>query len=154
MNDFTNNPYRPPQGAVFDVPESDERIERPRHVFIAVALLWVALVVQAAGLAFVWRLYQIAPTWFLVRAGIITCVWVLMAWVVAMIERGRNWARFTYLVLFLVDAPIALILTASAMTVSPLSALAMPLQLLLQIVAMIMLFIPPAGEWFRGDPAE
>jgi hypothetical protein len=38
--------------------------------------------------------------------------------------------------------------------VSPLSALAMPLQLLLQIVAMIMLFIPPAGEWFRGDPAE
>src|SRR6185436_7874986 len=107
----------------------------PRHVFIAVALLWVSLVVQAAGLAFVWRLYQIAPTWFLVMAGIITCVWVLMAWVVAMIERGRNWARFTYLVLFLVDAPIALILMANTAAESALVALAMPVQLLLQLVA-------------------
>jgi hypothetical protein len=154
MNDFTNNPYRPPQGAVFDTPESDDRIERPRHVFIAVALLWIALVVQAAGLAFIWRLYQVAPTNFLIMAGIITCVWVLMAWIVAMIERGRNWARFTYLVLFLVDAPIALIMLASAIYVSPVYALAMPLQLLLQLVAMILLFIPPAGEWFRNEPAD
>jgi len=154
MNDFVNNPYRPPRSAVVDAPVSDERIERPGHVFNAVAILWIALVVQAAGLAFTWRLYQVAPTWFLVLAGIITCAWVLMAWVVAMIERGKNWARFTYLALFLLDAPIALILMFNTAAESALVALAMPVQLLLQLAAVIMLFVPPAGAWFRGEPAE
>jgi predicted permease len=149
-----DNPYRPPRSSVVDVPSEEERIERPRHVFIAVALLWVTLVIQAAGLAFMWRLYRLMPPSFLIMAGVITCVWVLTAWVAAMLERGRNWARFVYLVLLLVNAPLALILTAFTASAAPIAALAMPVQLLLQIAAMIMLFVPPAGAWFRGEAAE
>src|SRR5262245_25417282 len=141
MND-TLNPYRPPQSSVVDVPSEEERIERPRHVFIAVALLWVTLVIQAAGLAFMWRLYRMMPPYFLIMAGIITCIWVLTAWVAAMLERGRNWARFTFLVLFLVNAPLALILTGFTAATVPIAGLAMIVQLLVQIAAAIMLFVP------------
>jgi len=154
VNDAPFNPYRPPRGEVFDIPEADERMERPRQVFIAVALLWVMLVVQAAGLAFMWRLYRIMPPEFLIFAGITTALWVLNAWIVAMIERGKNWARITYLVLFLLGAPIVLFSLAYTLRTSPIAAGSSIVQMLLQIAALIMLFIPPAGAWFRGAAPE
>lgn len=155
-NTAPNNPYSPPRSEVFDLAPTpdDERMDRPRHVFIAVAMLWVTLIMQAAGLAFMWRLYQIAPPEYLAMFGVTTAVWVLTAWLVAMLERGRNWARFTYLVVVPLSLPFVLLQLGFTATASPLAALLMLLQLPVQIAALIMLFIKPAGAWFRGEPAE
>jgi hypothetical protein len=154
MND-SFNPYRPPSSEVFDrAPPEEERIDRPRHVFIAVALLWVTLVMQAAGLAFMWRLYRIAPPEFLVMFGITTAAWVLTAWLVAMVERGRNWARWTCVAIFPLSLPFVLLQLGFTIQSSPVAALLMLLQLPVQIAALVMLFIRPAGAWFRGEPAQ
>jgi hypothetical protein len=109
---------------------------------------------QAAGLAFMWRLYRIAPPVYLVMFGITTVIWVLTAWLVSMIERGRNWARFTYLALFPLGLPFVLLQLAFTVATAPLAALLMLTQLPLQVAALIMLFIRSAGAWFRGEPAE
>jgi len=156
MNDPAHNPYRPPGSEVFDRgPDPDDlRMDRPRHVFIAVAMLWVTLIMQAAGLAFMWRLYQIAPPNLLIVFGVSTLFWVLTAWLVSMIERGRNWARFTYLAVVPVSIPFLLVQLGFTLQTSVPAALLMLLQLPVQIAALIMLFIRPAGAWFRGEPAE
>ena len=154
MNDATNNPYSPPRAEVFDIAEPEERIDRPRHVFYAVALLWIALVLQAATLAFMWRLVLVASIQFVVICGILSVFWAITAWVVAMIERGRNWARFTYLALFVLGLPMVLVLLPLTFAVEPLLVLSTVLQLLLQLAGLVMVFIPPAGTWFRGAASD
>jgi len=154
MNDAINNPYRPPSAEVVDAPEVDERMERPQHVFHAVAMLWITLVIQAAGLAFMWRLYRIVPMQDLIWFGVNTAFWVFNAFLVAMIERGRNWARITYLVLFLMNLPFIVLSLIYMMSAFLIVALILLAQALLQITGIIMLFYPPAGAWFRGESAE
>ena len=109
MNDSVENPYRAPRAAVFDIHNEEERGPRPVQAGIAVALLWVTLVLQAAGLTFLWRLFRLFTPFMFVAAGMLTVIWILMAFLVAMIERGRNWARITYLVLFLLGLPFSVL---------------------------------------------
>src|SRR5215831_8989516 len=150
MNDAINNPYSPPRAEVFDFAQLDQRIDRPRHVFHAVALLWITLILQATGLFFMWRLFRLADAMFLALIAFSTVTWGITAWIVAMIERGRNWARITYLVLFLLGAPFVVVSIVVSFRYTPIAALSAVLQLALQLTAMIMVFIPPAGAWFRG----
>jgi len=144
------NPYHPPRADVFDIPVEDTRIERPQHVFYAVALLWLNLVIQAVGLAFMWHWFRVATPEFLIVTILTTAIWILNACLVAMIERGRNWARITYLVLFLLNAPLLVTSIWLVYRYSMISAGSAGVQLLLQTAAQIMLFVPPAGAWFRG----
>ena len=154
MNDTANNPYRPPVAEVVDIQQPDERMERPQRVFVAVAMLWITLIIQAAALAFMWRLYRLAPPFYLAMFVVITLVWALTAFLVAMIERGENWARITYVVVAPLSLPFVLMQLAFTATAAPIAALLMLLQLPVQIIALILLFVPPAGAWFRGESAE
>ena len=150
MQNSIDNPYRAPQAPVDDFIHEEDRGERPEAATRAVALLWITLVIQAAGLAFIWRLYKLfGPIDFMV-AGIITGTWVMNAFLVAMIERGRNWARITALVLYLLALPFLVLSIMATWKMSPLAAGGAALQLVLQTIAMVLLFGRASREWFRG----
>ncbi len=158
MNDAADNPYRAPQAQLIDVPPSgEERGPRPGQVAIAVGLLWLTLLIQAGALTFLWRLFRLFPPFMFVVAGVITAVWALTAFLVAMIERGHNWARITYLVAFLIGLPfsamsiLANLDHAQAPIVGIVAAVA---QILLQIAAVVMLFTGPSSAWFRGESPD
>jgi hypothetical protein len=79
----------------------------------------------------------------------------LMLWLVAMIGRRRNWARITFLVLFVLGLlPSALPLIRSFWS-SPVSGLLGLSQVVLQMVAIVFLFQHDASVWFRrARPSE
>lgn len=150
MQESIDNPYRAPRAAVEDLIPEEDRGERPEEATRAVALLWITLVIQAAGLAFIWRLFRLfGPIDFMV-AGIITGTWVINAFLVAMIERGHNWARITALVLYLLGLPFLVLSIMGTWKVAPLAAGSGALQMVLQTIAMAMLFGRASREWFRG----
>ncbi len=153
MNDTADNPYRAPQARLIDVPSpGEERGPRPGQVAIAVGLLWLTLLIQAGALTFLWRLFRLFPPFMFVVAGVITAIWALTAFLVAMIERGHNWARITYLVAFLIGLPFSALSILANFDQAPMVGIvAVVAQVLLQIAAVVMLFTGPSGAWFRGE---
>ncbi len=156
MNDTAGNPYRAPQARLIDVPSpGEERGPRPGQVAIAVGLLWLTLLIQAGALTFLWRLFRLFPPFMFVVAGVITAIWALTAFLVAMIERGHNWARITYLVAFLIGLPFSALSILANFDQAPMVGIvAVVAQILLQIAAVVMLFTGPSGAWFRGESPD
>jgi hypothetical protein len=152
MQEPAVNPYRAPTATVDDFDPADDRPARPQVATTAVALLWVTLVIQAAGLAFIWRMFRLFDTPMYVFAGVITALWIGTASIVAMIERGRNWARITYLVLYLVGLPFFVLSLLATWRYSLIAAGSGLVQTLLQTVALVLLFLRPSREWFRWSP--
>ena len=71
--------------------------------------------------------------------SLLLCIWL--------ISRGINWARLLFLALFVGDCWLAL----RSLPISPRSAMdaIFPcVQLLLQLLALVLLFLPTANRWF------
>ena len=151
MNDAINNPYRAPRADVDDLQPSDDSPPRPQHATTAVALLWITLVIQAAGLAFLWRLFRLFNLEMYIFAGVVTTIWVATACIVAMIERGRNWARMTYAVLYVIGLPFFALSLMETWRISLIAAGSGIVQTLLQTAALLLLFARPSSEWFRAE---
>lgn len=69
---------------------------------------------------------------------------------ISKIHRGRNWARVTYLVLFLVGIPFGIAGMAKQLSAElPFSFVSGIAQYALQIIALVILFRKPSSEWFQ-----
>jgi len=78
-------------------------------------------------------------------AAVLAVMWSL----IYLIGKGRNWARITYLLVFVAPIPIALPDLLQVFRWSPWLASALLAQLVVQIVAVVLLFQKPSSEWFR-----
>jgi hypothetical protein len=73
---------------------------------------------------------------------------------IIMMNRGKNWARITYLVLFVlcfVSTTLSLVRSFSA---SSLYSLLGIVQMVLQIIALFFLFHRESSEWFSTKPTR
>src|ERR1017187_6529091 len=120
--------------------------QRPKGVHTAVIILWVTVGIGVLD-KFLAVLAKTAHTGFSMQ--FITMVGS-MAVLIVMIGQRRNWARITFLILYL----FGLILTVPALLfllrVSPLSFFLTLALTVLQTVALILLFQREASEWFRA----
>jgi len=69
-------------------------------------------------------------------------------WLILNIGGGRNWARITYLVLFLVSMPFDVWSLFENFGVSVLLDVLSPIETIIQIVALVLLFGRHARPWF------
>ncbi len=155
MQESVGNPYRAPRADVDDLVPTvdDDRPPRPMQVAVAVVMFWVVLIMQIASLVYNWQFFRYSTGAVFILACVVSGFWVLSAWLVAMIERGLNWARITYLVLYLL-----IFLPFYAFTIwvtltyvrNPAGALPSLGQALLQLIALLLLFIGPARHWYRA----
>jgi membrane-bound ClpP family serine protease len=65
------------------------------------------------------------------------------------IGRGRNWARLTFLVLFLLGIPFSVLPLLQSLASNPTSGILGVGQAVLQVIALILLFQPRSSEWFK-----
>ena len=155
MPQTVDNPYRAPRADVddFEPSEENDRGPRPPQVAVAVVMFWVVLVMQIASLVYNWQFMRYATGVVFILACVVSGFWVLSAWLVAMIERGLNWARITYLVLYLlIFLPFYALTTLVNLkyTRSPMGALPALAQATLQLIALLLLFAGAARHWYRG----
>ena len=71
-----------------------------------------------------------------------------------MIGKGRNWARITFLVLFIIGIPFSVLPLMQSLAANPISGLLGIVQTIIQIVAIVFLFQKPSSEWFRKMKAN
>jgi hypothetical protein len=73
---------------------------------------------------------------------------------IAKISAGKNWARLTFLILFLLGLPYFIPFAYQEFAANVFAGILSVAQLLLQIVAMVFLFLGPSNAWFKSQKAK
>lgn len=117
-------------------------VVKPAAVTRATSLLCVSLAIVLFGLFWLW--FHEAPI------GQTIFTFLMMAWIVYKINQGRNWARITFLVIYLLGAVISISLfSLVSHSLSLIEIGVFFVQAALQITALIMLFSRDARPWFN-----
>jgi len=130
-----------------------EKKNRPHKVSTAITMLWIVIAVgvisstfnfsssleiaNASGLGLGWLIFTLYFTF------------LFLAFFIWKIGQGRNWARITYLVLFILGVPFIIYsyLTSEVSTLSIILGIA---GMILQIVALVFLFQKSSSNWFKS----
>ena len=122
---------------------------RPQRVSTAVALIYISLAIgvvrilmEASGLS------QGAPLGFVLFVGFATLA--VLLFFTTMIGKRRNWARITFLVLFIIGVPFSILPLLQSLAKTPISGILGIAQAVLQVVALLFLFQGISSEWFRS----
>jgi drug/metabolite transporter (DMT)-like permease len=145
---MNRNPYTPPTARVADPPATAPPTPRPPQVGVAVALLLISIVV---GVPMLVRetLAETDSAAVAIGVSALAVVYALYGYLVVQIHRGHNWARIVWLVLFAISL--------AALVFMPYDGDAAPsdlkrgldiLTLLLEFIALVLLFIRPGSKWF------
>jgi hypothetical protein len=148
---MATNPYSAPKAVVAD--PKLVAVERPRVVTRAVALLWISFLAalvssyldvafpEDAGADSVW-----------IGIFVITTIWLaVVAWLIFKLARGRNWARFLYLILAVLSYGLLAFAWqefAADFRNEPVKAAVGVAGMTMELVAMYLLFTKPANAWY------
>jgi hypothetical protein len=121
---------------------------KPREVAWATSLLWASFAMGLFTTALDWSYERsLQPVSKLVLDGALT--FLVLAFLIWKISQGKNWARIVYLVLFLFGGVFYFTFVRAAIGRSTAVALLTILQSLMQLVALILVFVGPAKDWFK-----
>jgi len=144
---MSQNPYAPPNAPLADAPEAPPPLPRPVQVRWAVALLSVSLALSVPS---TYLQYLRGPRVLAdqVALAVTLMLLVLLAWVYVRIYRGRNWARIVWLVLFVLGVASYFFPEVGVRPGAAERGLKL-VSLLLELVALYLLFSKPGTLWFR-----
>ena len=92
------------------------------------------------------------PVWFTVLTIIVT--FGIMIFLIVKISAGRNWARITMLVLFLIGLPFSIPLVLQEFSANFFVAILSIAQIILQAIALVFLFQQPSNAWFKYQKSK
>jgi hypothetical protein len=149
-----DNPYRPPYARVADVANPAAGTPRPRVVSLVLWLLWANIAIEILD-----KILDVREAWpaisiAVVPSAITTIMVGVLCWLIFMIGRRRNWARITYAVLFAFGMIFHLVSWRNTLESPPRELIAIVLQSVLQLSAMILVFLPAPNAWFRSRSAR
>lgn len=145
---FKRSPYAPPRAEVRDLERGGLPLQKPKQIALAVTLLWLSLVLGAVASLLDLRYVQsTAPG--LAKWIIPLTVLGMLALLAVLISSGHNWARIVFLVIFLMGALPYLFTLPNIFSRSLVAGSASAAQVILQAVAICLVFSRPASGWFR-----
>lgn len=138
-------PYSPPKSKVTDPPEAEHPFPKPLQVRIAVALLWISILLVAPTTYVEYTVTQdnAARVILLVFTGVMIA---FACFLNVKISSGRNWARVTFLIVLVLSWILMFLpggrdLTTMEIAVNGASAI-------VDAVAAYLLFTRPGALWF------
>lgn len=131
--------------------------DRPKNVNTALFLFYASLAVGLVRSILEFpRIIQMAgPT---ASPGTIifiqATVLIFLGGLVYGIGERKNWARWTFTILFVIGLPLYISPLIQTLEADLLAGIFAILQGVAQAVAIVLLFIPPANGWFKGQPSS
>jgi hypothetical protein len=122
---------------------------KPKKVQNAVALLYATL-----GIVLIQILFEIffgvSHVRWIVFLAMFGPMFGFVILLIVMMSRGRNWARITYLVLFLLGFIPETLSLVRSFSATPFFSLLGIVQAALQITALVFLFHRESSAWFKA----
>jgi len=121
---------------------------RPPRVGTAVKLLYITLGIGVLRSIMDASIYteMASPAFVMLISFFVLGV---MGFFIFMIGKGRNWARTTFLVFFIISIPFAAFPLMQSVGANPISGRIGIIQIIIQIVALVFLFQKLSSDWFR-----
>lgn len=127
---------------------NDHGTLKPQIIKNAVLMLWISL-----GLGVVRSAWEIPAQAAQSSVGFVVFVMVFtllfIGLFISMIDKGKNWARITFLVLFILGVPLSILSLLQSLSYAPISGLIGISQVVLQTTAVVFLFMKESSTWFR-----
>jgi hypothetical protein len=128
--------------------ENTNQASCPEKVGTAVKLLYATLGIGVLrSIMEASRHAQKASLGFVIFVSVfvlgITCLFIYK------IGRGRNWARITFLVLFIIGLPFSILPLLKSLAANPVSGLLGIAQIAIQLIALVFLFQKTSSYWFK-----
>lgn len=125
---------------------------KPDSVSTALTLLWISLAVGVLNSIISFSnsvdLAQGYGSGFVIFVTLF--VIAFMAFFIYMIGEGKNWARITFLVLFIIGIPFSVLPAIILLLTDPISAMFSVGISILQLIALIFLFQKTSSDWFHS----
>lgn len=122
--------------------------QKPQAVVTAINLLWASLAVGLVKMLLDFsNLSAVAPAAFTNFVLIFT--FALIGILIFKISAERNWARITFLVMFVIGVLPTLPIVLGEFSRSPVVGALSVAQIGLQVYALFLLFTQPGSSWFR-----
>lgn len=122
--------------------------QKPQAVVTAINLLWASLAVGLVKMLLDFsNLSAVAPAAFTNFVLIFT--FALIGFLIFKISAGRNWARITFLVMFVIGVLPTLPFVLGEFSRSAVVGALSVAQIGLQVYALFLLFTQPGSSWFR-----
>jgi hypothetical protein len=126
--------------------------ERPKSVTIAVTLLYIHLGIGIAMSLigyFTNADYDLYPEFrpYIIAMGL--CIWVFILFLIYMISRGHNWARITYLIVFIAGLPFTILFSLKYLHELSVIGVVNLAEIIIEVTGLIYLFKKSSSEWFR-----
>lgn len=131
-------------------PPLTSNTQKPQRIKNAVLMLWISL-----GLGVVRSAWEIPAQADKSTLGFVISVMVFtllfMGFFIWMIDRGKNWARITFLVLFILGVPLSILPLLQSLAYAPISGLIGVAQVVLQTIAVVFIFLKDSSAWFKDQ---
>jgi hypothetical protein len=143
-----------------------EKENRPYRVSVAVTLLWIVVVLTVIKDILTFQLSLKVANIYGLEGGmgmswffIIFFTYLFMAFFIYKIGQGRNWARLTFLVLFIIGVVYtgynsigsAMFYLSGAMgIIGVIFGAVVIIEIILQLIALVFLFQKSSSDWFKG----
>jgi succinate-acetate transporter protein len=122
--------------------------KKPSSIALAINLAWASLALGFVRLAIDYQHMQsLAPV--VVLISIFVFVFVITAFLVLKMSAGRNWARITFLVLFVIGVIPTIPMLLADFSRSAVSGAIGVIQAGLQLYALVLVFTEPGKHWFK-----
>ena len=128
--------------------ETQSAAQKPQPVVTATNLLWASLAVGLVKMLLdSSSLSGVAPA--ALTNFILIFTFALIAFLTFKISAGRNWARITFLVMFIIGVLPSLPIVMGEFSRSPVVGALSVAQIGLQVYALFLVFTRPGSSWFR-----
>ena len=130
-----------------------EKHSRPNKVSIAVTLLWISFAIGVfSSMIYFSNFVDLAKasdfgSGFVIFVNLFS--FVFMAFLIYLIGEGKNWARITFLALFIIGIPLLILPTIQLLITRPILGIVVIGQTILQIITLVFLFQKPSSDWFK-----
>ncbi len=125
---------------------------RPDKVSTALTLLWISLAIGVLNSIINFSnsvdLAQGYGSGFVIFVTLFTLAFI--AFFIYMIGEGKNWARITFLVLFILGIPFSVLPAIRLLITNPISGMFSVGISILQLIAIIFLFQKTSSDWFNS----
>ena len=128
--------------------------EVPKKVKLAEYLVYVTLVIGLIKSA----LYEMLTSQKILTEPKALIIWIITIIIIAFfgfeIGKGKNWARITFLVLFIIGALMNYPILIAEFKMSLIIGIISIIQILIQLYILIILFTGESKEWFSKIKSE
>jgi hypothetical protein len=131
----------------------NRKLEKPAAVKFSIFLMYAVVAVGflRTGMTIGRHLDVRTPYMYL---GTKTLVYALSVFLIYQISKGKNWARWTLLVILAVAVPLGVLPTLDSIEHSPLHAQLGFGQLAAFILAVVLLLMPQSSRWLKSTKSS